>query len=88
MARSRIPPKILGEPVIISSILGSNTYVIERGGEAYYDEEGFRIEHPSIIDARKWALANLGVDPPYESQVRPKSSGDQLSLGLPREELQ
>jgi predicted RNA-binding Zn-ribbon protein involved in translation (DUF1610 family) len=82
MGRVRIPPKILGKPVIIARDLRTGTYIVERGGEAYYDETGDRIEHEGIFDARKWSLANLGVDPPFETQVKSKSDGRQLSLGL------
>ena len=82
MGRVLIPPKILGEPVIIARDLRTGTYIVERGGEAYYDETGERIEHEGIFDARKWSLANLGVDPPFETQVKPKSDGRQLSLGF------
>ncbi len=82
MGKVIIPPKILGKPVIIARDIRSGAYVVERGGEAYYDESGERYEFEGIFPARKWALSNLGVDPPFESQARAKSDGQQLSLGL------
>ena len=82
MGRIIIPPKILGKPVIIARDIRSGAYIVERDGVAYYDETGERYEHEGIFDARKWALSNLGVDPPFESQVKAKSDGRQLSLNL------
>lgn len=53
----------LGDPVLIEYLFRRKSYILTRGRETFYNDDREMIEFDTAEEARRWSVANLGIEP-------------------------